>query len=70
MQSIKIWQKVRLKDWLKKVGCILIKGKLNVKMSGAELGYKSIYGKALNYWSEKGLDEKAKRRLSFSETWG
>ena len=48
MQSIKIWQKVRLKDWLKKVGCILIKGKLYVKMSGAELGYKSINGKALN----------------------
>ena len=39
-------------------------------MSGAELGYKSINGKALNYWIEKGLDEKAKRRLSFSETWG
>ena len=37
-------------------------------MSGAELGYKSINGKALNYWIEKGLDEKAKRRLSFSET--
>ena len=50
---------------LVKEGCLhLIKGKLNVKMSDAELDNKSNDDKALNYWSEKGLHEKAKRELA------
>ena len=39
----------------------LIKGKLNVEMSDAELDNKSNDDKAPNYWSEKALHEKAKR---------
>ncbi len=42
----------------------LIKGKLNVKMSDAELDNKSNDDKAPNYWSEKALHEKAKRELA------
>ena len=42
----------------------LIKGKLNVEMSDAELDNKSNDDKAPNYWSEKALHEKAKRELS------
>ena len=42
----------------------LIKGKLNVKMSDAELDNKSNDNKAPNYWSEKALHEKAKRELA------
>ena len=38
----------------------LIKGKLNVKMSDAELDNKSNNDKAPNYWSEKALHEKPK----------
>ena len=38
----------------------LIKGKLNVEMSDAELDNKSNNDKAPNYWSEKALHEKAK----------
>ena len=36
----------------------LIKGKLNVEMSDAELDNKSNDDKAPNYWSEKALHEK------------
>ena len=39
----------------------LIKGKLNVEMSDAELDNKSNDDKAPNYWSEKALHEKANR---------
>jgi len=39
----------------------LIKGKLNVAMSDAELENKSNDDKAPNYWREKALHEKAKR---------
>ena len=42
----------------------LIKGKLNVLMSDAELDNKSNYDKAPNYWREKALHEKAKRELA------
>jgi len=42
----------------------LIKGKLNVEMSDAELDNKSKDDKAPNYWSEKALHEKAKRELA------
>jgi len=42
----------------------LIKGKLNVEMSDAELDNKSNEEKAPNYWSEKALHEKAKRELA------
>ncbi len=42
----------------------LIKGKLNVEMSDAELDNKSNNDKAPNYWSEKALHEKAKRELA------
>jgi len=38
----------------------LIKGKLNVEISDAELDNKSNEEKAPNYWSEKALHEKAK----------
>ena len=41
----------------------LIKGKLNVEMSDAELDNKSNNGNAPNYWSERALHEKAKREL-------
>ena len=41
----------------------LIKGKLNVEMSDAELDNKSNDDKAPNYWREKALLEKAKRKL-------
>ena len=37
----------------------LIKGKLNVEMSDAELDNKSNDDKAPNYWREKALHEKA-----------
>ena len=51
----------------------LIKGKLNVEMSDAELDNKSNDEKAPNYWKEKALHEKAKRELALdlgkSETW-
>ena len=42
----------------------LIKGKLNVEMSDAELDNKSNDDKAPNYWVEKALHEKAKRELA------
>ena len=42
----------------------LIKGKLNVEMSDAELDNKSNEKKAPNYWAEKALHEKAKRELA------
>ena len=42
----------------------LIKGKLNVAMSDAELENKSNDDKAPNYWREKALYEKAKRELA------
>ena len=42
----------------------LIKGKLNVEMSDAELDNKSNDDKAPNYWREKTLHEKAKRELA------
>ena len=42
----------------------LIKGKLNVAMSDAELDNKSNDDKAPNYWREKALHEKAKRKLA------
>ena len=42
----------------------LIKGKLNVEMSDAELDNKSNKEKASNYWAEKALHEKAKRELA------
>jgi len=42
----------------------LIKGKLNVAMSDAELDNKSNDHKAPNYWREKALHEKAKRELA------
>ena len=42
----------------------LIKGKLNVAMSDAELENKSNDDKAPNYWREKALHEKAKRELA------
>ena len=42
----------------------LIKGKLNVEMSDAELDNKSNNNKAPNYWAEKALHEKAKRELA------
>ena len=42
----------------------LIKGKLNVEMSDAELDNKSNDEKAPNYWVEKALHEKAKRELA------
>ena len=42
----------------------LIKGKLNVEISDAELDNKSNEVKAPNYWSEKALHEKAKRELA------
>jgi len=42
----------------------LIKGKLNVEMSDAELDNKSNDEKAPNYWTEKALHEKAKRELA------
>ena len=42
----------------------LIKGKLNVLMSDAELDNKSNDDKAPNYWREKALHEKAKRELA------
>ena len=42
----------------------LIKGKLNVKMSDAELDNKPNNDKAPNYLSEKALYEKAKRELA------
>ena len=52
----------------------LIKGKLNVEMSDAELDNSSTNNKAPNYWKEKALHEKAKRELAEldlgkSETW-
>ena len=42
----------------------LIKGKLNVEMSNAELDNKSNDDKAPIYWREKALHEKAKRELA------
>ena len=42
----------------------LIKGKLNIAMSNAELENKSNDDKAPNYWREKALHEKAKRELT------
>ena len=42
----------------------LIKGKLNVEMSDAELDNKSNDDKAPNYWREKALHEKTKRELA------
>ena len=42
----------------------LIKGKLNVEMSNAELDNKSNDDEAPNYWREKALHEKAKRELA------
>ena len=42
----------------------LIKGKLNVEMSDAELDNKSINNKAPNYWVEKALHEKATKKRS------
>jgi hypothetical protein len=42
----------------------LIKGTLNVEMSGAGLDNKSNDDKAPNYWREKALHEKAKRELA------
>ena len=42
----------------------LIKGKLNVEMSDAELDNKSNDDKVPNYWREKALHEKAKRELA------
>ena len=42
----------------------LIKGKLNVAMSDAELDNKSNDNKAPSYWREKALHEKAKRELA------
>jgi len=42
----------------------VIKGKLNVAMSDAELDNKSNDEKAPNYWVEKALHEKAKRELA------
>jgi len=42
----------------------LIKGKLNVEMSDAELDNKSNDDKAPIYWREKALHEKAKRELA------
>jgi len=42
----------------------LIKGKLNVAMSDAELENKSNDDKAPNYWREKASHEKAKRELA------
>ena len=42
----------------------LIKGKLNVAMSDAELENKSNDDKAPNYWRGKALHEKAKRALA------
>ena len=42
----------------------LIKGKLNVAMSDAELDNKSNDNKAPIYWREKALHEKAKRELA------
>ena len=42
----------------------LIKGKLNVAMSDAELDNKSNDGKVPIYWREKALHEKAKRELA------
>jgi hypothetical protein len=42
----------------------LIKGKLNVEMSDAELDNSSTNNKAPNYWAEKALHEKAKRELA------
>jgi hypothetical protein len=42
----------------------LIKGKLNVEMSDAELDNQSNDEKAPNYWIEKALHEKAKRELA------
>ena len=42
----------------------LIKGKLNVEMSDAELDNKSKDDKAPNYWNEKALHGKAKRELA------
>ena len=42
----------------------LIKGKLNVEMSNAEVDNKSNDDKAPNYWSERALHEKAKRELA------
>ena len=42
----------------------LIKGKLNVEISDAELDNKSNNNKAPNYWSERALHEKAKRELA------
>jgi len=41
----------------------LIKGKLNVEISDAELDNKSNNNKAPNYWSEKALHEKASTKL-------
>ena len=45
----------------------LIKGKLNVEMSDAELDNKSNNDKAPNYWVEKALHEKAKRLLMWKK---
>ena len=45
----------------------LIKGKLNVAMSDAELDNKSNNDKAPNYWVEKALHEKAKRLLMWKK---
>ena len=42
----------------------LIKGKLNVEMSDAELDNKSNDDKAPKYWSEKALHDKVKRELA------
>ena len=49
---------------LAKEGCLhLIKGKLNVEMSDAELDNKSKNDNSPNYWNEKPLHEKAKHEL-------
>ena len=42
----------------------LIKGKLNVEMSDAELDNKSNDDKAPNYWNKKASHEKTKRELA------
>ena len=42
----------------------LINDKLNVKMCDAELNNKSANNNTPNYWSERALNEKAKRELA------
>ena len=56
--------KVYISRMVKEGRLHLIKGKLNVEISDAELDNKSNNNKAPNYWSEKALHEKAKRELA------